>query len=104
MTRTVTRAKEHVAAQLRRSSALSSAAPATQGGAPHVKPQSSSSSALVPLEQLQCFIDLALDKRLGQPLYVKKICKQRGKDFERQAFTCVQWSKAEPVRTACSPV
>ena len=104
LTRTLTRAKEHVAQQSRSSSAASSVPQPPQDGAPDIKPSSSSSSPLVPLEQLQSFIDLALDKRLGQPLYVKKTCKQCGKEFERQAFTCVQWSKAEPVCTACSPV
>ena len=102
--RTIGRAKEHVFKQMQGSSAARAAAQPRQPETIAVEPQSSSGSALVPVEHLQSLVDLALDKRLGQPLHVKKACKQCGASLERQHFTSVQWSKSEPVCTSCSPV
>ena len=102
--RTIGRAKEHVFKQMQGSSAARAAAQPRQPETIAVEPQSSSGSALVPVEHVQSLIDLALDKRLGQPLHVKKDCKQCGASLERQHFTSVQWSKSEPVCTSCSPV
>lgn len=102
--RTIGRAKDHVLKQMQGSSAARAAAQPRQPETMAVEPQSSSGSALVPVENLQSLIDLALDKRLGQPLHVKKACKQCGACLEKQHFTSVQWSKSEPVCTSCSPV
>lgn len=102
--RTIGRAKEHVFKQMQGSFAARAAAQPRQPETIAVEPQSSSGSALVPVEHLQSLVDLALDKRLGQPLHVKKACKQCGASLERQHFTSVQWSKSEPVCTSCSPV